>query len=146
MTKEGHLKLKEELEKLIARRPQMAQKIKEAREQGDLSENAAYKSAREEQSFIEGRIAELEEILKRAKVVEHEGGCEKINIGCRVKTHSDDQTQEFQVVGVLEADPGGGKISCESPLGKKLVGKKVGDKVEIEAPAGKIVYTIEAID
>lgn len=146
VTKEGHLKLKEELEELKKRRPEIAQKIRAAREQGDLSENAAYKSAREEQSFIEGRIEELEEILKQAKVVEHEGGCEKIGVGCRVKAHSADQTQEFHLVGVLEADPGRGKISCESPLGRKLVGKRVGDKIVIKAPAGKLVYTIEEVD
>ena len=146
VTKEGYSKLKEELDKLKKGRPQIAQKISKAREQGDLSENAAYKSARERQSFVEGRITELEGILKGARVVEHSGGCEKIGVGCRVKARSDDKIQEFHIVGVLEADPGGGKISYESPLGKRLVGRTVGDRVTIEAPAGKIVYTIEEID
>ena len=146
ITREGYNKLKSEYEGLIgSKRGELAQKIKEAREQGDLSENAAYKSAKEEQSFVESRILELEEILRKAEVVEPGGKREKVEIGCRVRVVLEEKDREFQVVGAPEADPFQNKISCCSPLGKALLGKKVNDEVEVETSVGTLIYKIEAI-
>jgi len=146
VTKEGRQRFQEEYESLKGKRAVVAQKVSDAREKGDLSENAAYKAAREEQSFIERRIAELEEILKRVKTIEHEGRCDRVGIGCRVRLRLKDREQEFKIVGALEADPTAGRISFQSPLGEELIGKRVGDTVEISAPAGKIICTVEEID
>jgi len=145
LTKEGLEELKAELCELLEnRRPAVVQKISTAREMGDLSENAAYVSARDEQAFIEGRIAELEEIIKKAYVsaASHKG---VIGVGCKVRVHVDGEEEEYMVVGGPEADPKGRKISHESPLGQALMGKRVGDKVEINAPMGKLIYTILCI-
>ena len=112
---------------------------------GDLSENAEYTVAREELSFIDGRIDELEEILKQVVIISNNHSS-TIKLGSTVKVNTGRDLDEFTVVGEWEADPKEKKISHESPLGKALLGKKVGEKVEVEAPAGKIVYTIEAIN
>lgn len=145
LTPEGLEELKKELKELVeVRRPQVVQKIAQAREMGDLSENNAYSSALEEQGFIEGRIAELEEIIKNA-VVSEAKPAGVVAVGCRVKVHVDGQEEEYYLVGTPEADPKVKKISYESPLGKALIGKKVGDKVEMETPDGSVVYTIVAV-
>jgi len=146
LTKEGLAELKKELKNLIdVKRPEVVQKISIARDMGDLSENAAYVSARDEQAFIEGRIAELEEIVKNAVVSSGAPVKGVISVGCKIRVHVDGVEEEFCLVGGPEADPKEKKISHESPLGKALMGKKVGDKVEIEAPIGKLVYTILSV-
>lgn len=145
LTPEGLEELKKELKELIeVKRPQVVQKIAQAREMGDISENSAYTSALEEQGFIEGRILELEEVIKRS-VVSKGRTDGVVVVGCRVKVHVDGKEDEYCLVGAPEADPKVKKISYESPLGRALMGKKVGDKVEMDAPDGKIVYTILAV-
>lgn len=142
VTQKGLKSLRDEYAHLVnVRRKEVAGKLQKARELGDVSENAAYDAARNEQAFIEGRVEELDELLKRAEVV---GGAkaDRIAIGSRVKVHLDGNKHEFHIVGTTETDPGGGKISHRSPLGQALMGKKVGDKVEVEAPAGKLTYHI----
>jgi len=142
LTQEGLEKLKGEHEELVnARRKEVAEKLQKARELGDVTENAAYDAARDEQAFIEGRISELEDILKHVEVVK-ESAAGEVAIGSTVRVHIDGQAQQFRVVGAHEADPTGGKISHESPLGQALLGKKVGDKVHVEAPVGKLTYHI----
>ena len=143
VTPEGLTKLKEEYKELTEkRRAEVVQRIQKARELGDLSENAEYTTAREEQARIEGRILELEEFLKRAEVVKKKKNCRQVAIGCRVKIHLEGQDQEFEIVGATEADPSQGKISHESPLGRALLGKKVGDKIKVAAPGGHVVYKV----
>ena len=127
------------------KRKEVAQKIKEAREQGDLSENAEYDAAKDEQRDIEARIEELEGILKNAEVViEDEVDFDKINVGCTVKVFdvTFDEEMEFRIVGSTEANSLEGKISNESPVGKALIGAQKGDTVEVETPAGVIQYEI----
>jgi len=147
LTKEGLVELERELKQLVdIRRPEVAQKIAAARDMGDLSENAAYVSARDEQAFVEGRIAELQEIIKNAEVSSSSSGVKgSVAVGCRIKVHVDGGEEEYAIVGGPEANPKENKISHESPLGKALMGKKVGDKVEIDAPMGKLVYTILSV-
>ncbi len=146
LTYEGLRKLEEELEDLkVVRRKEVADKIKEAREQGDLSENAEYDAAKDEQREIEARIEELEKILKNAEVVdEDEVDVDTINIGCKVKIldMEFDEELEFRIVGSTEASSLQGKISNESPVGKALLRHKVGDVVEVETQAGVIEYKI----
>lgn len=147
LTKEGLAELKKEYEELTkVKRPDVLSRVSQARNLGDLSENAEYVAAREELSFIDGRIEELEELLKQASII-HEGnsrGDHKgvIKLGSKVTLHSNGKKEIFTVVGEWEADPTDKKISHESPLGKALIGKKIGEGVEVEAPAGKIKYTI----
>ena len=146
LTYEGLKKLEDELQDLkVVKRKEIAQKIKEAREQGDLSENAEYDAAKDEQRDIEARIEELEKILKNAEViVEDEVDLDKINIGCRVKIldleYSDEL--EYKIVGSTEANSLKGKISNESPVGKALIGAKLGDTVEVETQAGVLKYKV----
>ena len=146
LTYEGLKKLEDELEDLkVVRRKEVADKIKEAREQGDLSENAEYDAAKDEQREIEARIEELEKILKNAEVVdEDEVDVDTINIGCKVKVldMEFDEELEFRIVGSTEASSLQGKISNESPVGKALLRHKVGDVVEVETQAGAIEYKI----
>lgn len=145
LTQEGLKKLQEEYDQLVnVRRKEVAEKLQKARELGDVSENAAYDAARDEQAFVEGRIAELDGVLKRVEVVEEEKGG-VIQVGSTVRVHLDGNEQEFQIVGAPEANPSDGKISHESPLGRALLGKKIGDQVEIEAPAGKLTYHVLGI-
>lgn len=150
MTYAGLKKLEDELHELkVVRRKEVAEKIKEAREQGDLSENAEYDAAKDEQRDIEARIEELEAILKNAEVVvEDEADTEKINVGCKVLVYDEEfeEEVEFKIVGSTEANSLQGKISNESPLGKALIGAKVGDEVSVEAPAGMMNYKILKIE
>jgi len=142
LTKEGLEKLKGELEELTnVKRPAVAKRIKSARDMGDTSENAEYASAREEQAFVEGKIAELQEILKNA-VVSVASSNGTIAVGSKVTVHIDGAEEEFHIVGAPEADPLLKKISNESPIGKALLGRKVGDKVLVEAPVGSLTYTV----
>lgn len=150
MTYAGLKKLEDELHDLkVVRRKEVAEKIKEAREQGDLSENAEYDAAKDEQRDIEARIEELEAILKNAEVVvEDEADTERINLGCKVLVYDEefDEEVEFKIVGSTEANSLQGKISNESPLGKALIGTKVGDMVSVEAPAGMMEYKVLKIE
>ena len=150
MTYAGLKKLEDELHELkVVRRKEVAEKIKEAREQGDLSENAEYDAAKDEQRDIEARIEEIEKILKNAEVVvEDEADTEKINVGCKVLVYDEEfeEEVEFKIVGSTEANSLQGKISNESPLGKALIGAKVGDEISVEAPAGMMNYKILKIE
>ena len=150
MTYAGLKKLEDELQDLkVNRRQEVAQKIKEAREQGDLSENAEYDAAKDEQRDIEARIEELEKILKNAEVIdEDEVTSDAISVGCSVTlldVEFDDEMR-FKIVGSTEANSLKGLISNESPLGVALLGKKKDDVVEVESPAGMIQYKIIDID
>ena len=149
LTYEGLKKLEDELENLkVVRRKEVSQKIKEAREQGDLSENAEYDAAKDEQRDIEARIEELEKILKNAEVVvEEEAELDKVSIGCSVKILDCefDEELEYKIVGSTEANSLKGKISNESPVGKALLGKQVGDTVTVETPAGEFSYKVLSI-
>ena len=146
LTYEGLKKYEEELQDLkVVKRREVAEKIKEAREQGDLSENAEYDAAKDEQRDIEARIEELEKILKNAEVVdEDEVDLEVINIGCRVKILDVEYNDEleYKIVGSTEANSLKGKISNESPVGKALIGKKVGDVITVETQAGAFQYKV----
>ena len=149
LTYEGLKKLEDELENLkVVRRKEVSQKIKEAREQGDLSENAEYDSSKYDQRDIEARIEELEKILKNAEVVvEEEADLDKVSIGCSVKILDCEfeEELEYKIVGSTEANSLKGKISNESPVGKALLGKKVGDTVTVETPAGEFSYKVLSI-
>ena len=146
LTYAGLKQYEDELHNLkVVKRKEVAQKIKEAREQGDLSENAEYDAAKDEQRDIELRIEELEKLLKNAEVVvEEEIDLEKINIGCKVKVYEIDEEEEmeFRIVGSTEANSLQYKISNESPVGQALLGKKVGDVVDVETQVGVIQYKI----
>jgi len=148
LTKEGLRELKEEFEQLTnTKRPDVLARVTQARSMGDLSENAEYVAAREELSFIDGRIDELEEILKQAVIIDgNSKGAKIVKLGSRVILETKGKKETFMVVGEWEADPKDKKISHESPLGKALIGKKVGEKVEVEAPAGTITYTISSVN
>ena len=143
LTYEGLKKLEDELQDLkVVQRKEIAQKIKEAREQGDLSENAEYDAAKDEQRDIEARI---EKILKNAEVVvEDEVDLDKISVGCVVKVLDVeyDEEEEFKLVGSSEANSLNGKISNESPVGKALIGARVGDTIKVETQAGEIEYKV----
>ena len=149
LTYEGLKKLEDELQDLkVNQRREIAQKIKEAREQGDLSENAEYGAAKDEQRDIEARIEQIEKILKNAEVVlDEEIDLDKISIGClvRVLDVEYDEEEEYKLVGSSEASSLQNKISNESPFGQALIGAKVGDIVEVEAPAGVIKYKVLSI-
>ncbi|MGN1156809.1 MAG: transcription elongation factor GreA [Agathobacter sp.] len=146
LTSEGLKKLEDELEELIVvRRKEVAQKIKEAREQGDLSENAEYDAAKDEQRDIEARIEDIEKILKNAEIVdEDEVNIETISIGCQVKILDCEFDEEltYKIVGSTEANSLKGKISNESPVGKALLGKKVGEVVSVETQVGTVQYKV----
>ena len=146
LTYAGLKQYEDELQNLkVVRRKEVAQKIKEAREQGDLSENAEYDAAKDEQRDIELRIEELEKLLKNAEVVvEEEIDVNKINIGCKVKLLDVeyDEEMEFYIVGSTEANSLQNKISNESPVGHALIGRKVGDVVDVETQAGMLQYKV----
>ena len=146
LTYAGLKQYEDELQNLkVVKRKEVAQKIKEAREQGDLSENAEYDAAKDEQRDIELRIEELEKLLKNAEVVvEEEIDVNKINIGCKVKLLDVeyDEEMEFYIVGSTEANSLQNKISSEAPVGRALIGKSVGDVVDVETQAGIIQYKV----
>ena len=146
LTYEGLKKYEDELEHLkVVRRKEVADKIKEARGQGDLSENAEYDAAKDEQRNIESRIEELEKILKNAEVIdEDEIDKEKISIGCKVKVRDMSEKEDvvYRIVGSTEANSLKGKISNESPVGKALIGLKVGQTAAVETPAGVFKYKV----
>ena len=149
LTYTGLKKYEDELHDLkLNKRQEIAQKIKEAREQGDLSENAEYDAAKDEQRDIEARIVDLEKLLKNAEVVvEDEIDLDKISIGCQVKVLDveEDEEMEFKIVGSTEANSLEGKISNESPVGKALIGAHKDDIVDVETPAGIMQYKVLSI-
>lgn len=146
LTEEGYKNLEEELDHLVnVKRREVAKKIKVAREFGDISENSEYDDAKNEQAFIEGRIQEIKNMLKNAKVVkEDEINDKTVNLGTTVKLKDKDSGEEltYTIVGSAESDPLKNKISNESPIGKAILGHQVGDEVEIEAPSGRKTYQI----
>lgn len=150
LTYAGLTKLEDELHDLkVNKRKEVADKIKEAREQGDLSENAEYDAAKDEQRDIEARIEEIEKILKNAEVVvEDEVDLDKVSVGCKVKVYDVefDEEMEFRLVGSTEANSLEGKIFNESPVGKALIGAKKGDTVSVEMPSGIMEYKILEIE
>lgn len=146
LTQSGVEDMKKELEGLLDMRVTVADRIKSARELGDLSENAEYQTAREEQDRLESRISELEHVLQNSKLIKKPKANGDVKLGSSVKLKSTEgKTKEFQVVGTMEADPLNGKISDESPIGKVLIGKKVGEKVEIKTPSEDSTYKITLI-
>lgn len=146
LTPEGLAELKREHEELVnVKRPEAVTRLASAREAGDLSENSEYAAAKTDLSFIDGRIIELEEIMHGAKVVTSHGKSH-VDVGCKVTLTIGGKKETFHLVGEWEANPMEKKISHSSPLGKALIGKKVGEKVEVEAPAGKNLYKILDIE
>lgn len=141
ITDEGKTELETELAELKSRRGDIADKIAEARDYGDLSENAEYDAAREEQGLVESRIAEIEDILLNAEIIKN-GKTSKVALGNKVELKTGKKTVVYSIVGPVEADPLEGKISNESPIGEALMGKKVGDKATITTPKGDIAYEI----
>lgn len=140
----GKADLEKELEELVARRGDVADKISEARDFGDLSENAEYDAAREEQGLLETRIAEIEDIITNATIIQS-AGSHAIGVGSKVELKTGDKLVAYTIVGPIEADPLQGRISDESPMGMALHGKKVDDTVTITTPKGEIVYTVVSI-
>lgn len=146
LTKEGVAELQNELKELVSKRAAIADSIKTARELGDLAENSEYQAARAEQDRNEARIGELEHILQNVELIKAPKGDSKVQLGSKVSLKGEDgKSKEFQVVGTVEADPLNGKISDESPIGKALLGKKVGDEVEIKTPAETATYKVASI-
>lgn len=142
VTKDGLQNLKNEYKELTeVRRPEITERIEKARRLGDISENAEYTTAKEDQSFVEGRVSELEEILKNAQIIKNEVS-ETVKVGSKVKVHIEGSEEEFHIVGALEADPDKKKISDESPLGTSLLGRRVGDSITVTVPIGKVTYRI----
>lgn len=144
ITPEGKKELERELETLKGRRGEIADKIAEARDYGDLSENAEYDAAREEQGIVETRIADIEDILLNAALIEG-GKKDEVGLGSTVELKTDGKTMQYTVVGPVEADPLQGKISNESPIGEALMGKKVGEDITITTPKGEITYQVTSI-
>ncbi len=149
LTYEGLKKMEEELENLkIVKRKEIAEKIKEARGQGDLSENAEYDSAKEEQAEIEARIVVLEKMLRNAEVIDDDDvSHDVVSLGCTVELYDVefDEVMTYTIVGSAEADPMNGRISNESPVGRALLGHPTGERVSIETPEGEVVFEVKAI-
>jgi len=144
LTSEGLEKIKSELENLKEkRRPTVVERLALARSQGDLSENTEYAAAREELAFVDGRIEELEDIVSKASVIQKTGDSySNVGLGSKVTVKIDGTETVYEIVGEWEANPAKKKVSHSSPLGKALIGKKIGEEVEFEAPAGKILLKI----
>lgn len=140
MTLEGKAKLEEELENFrLVRRPEVINRIKIARSYGDLSENSEYESAKDEQAFVEGRIAQIENMLQYAEIIDNDDvAADEVALGREVtfKELPDEEPESYMIVGESESDPLSGKISNESPMAKSLIGHKIGDKVNVELPNG----------
>ena len=140
-TKEGYQNLKKELEVLINKRPIVVKHLSQAREQGDLSENAGYHAAKDELSQIDSKVREIKYLLRSGRIVESkERGI--VDFGCQVTVEKEELSMEFTIVEELEANPKAGKISTSSPIGSALLGKKVGEIIEIETPEGKTIFKI----
>lgn len=144
ITAEGKAELEKELAELAARRSDIAEKIAAARDYGDLSENAEYDAAREEQGIVESRVIEIEDILQNFQLIKPAKSNGIVRVGSTVELKNGKKVT-YTIVGPVEADPLEGKISNESPIGAALMGKKVGDKVTISTPKGETTYSVEAI-
>jgi transcription elongation factor GreA len=146
ISREGLEKLRTELDEMVSlRRPEIAQRIHDAKEHGDLTENAEYEDAKNEQAFVEGRIQQLEALIKNATLIEENHGNDHVSIGSTVKVDGPDGKESFTIVGSTEARPTEGRISNESPVGRALLGRKKGDMVTVQVPAGDIAYKIVQI-
>jgi transcription elongation factor GreA len=146
LTTEGISKLKEELQDLTTnQRQKIAQRLKEAKEYGDLSENIQWDDAKDQQAFMEGRISEIENILKNSVVIEG-GKKSEVSLGSTVHLELEDGMQKYTIVGSTEANPEEGKISNESPIGQALMGKKPGEEVEVTVPSGTMTYKITKVE
>jgi transcription elongation factor GreA len=149
ITEDGLEALKNELKLLVGeKRPALVERLANARSQGDLAENSDYSNAKDELEFLDGRIDELEDVLKKSVLVDPKKGVKKgeVVLGTKVTVKNGSGSHTFHIVGEWEADPSQKKISHTSPLGQALLGKKVGEKVEVEAPAGKIQYQVLEIN
>ena len=147
LTREGRAKLEQELEVLRAERRDVAERIHDAQQQGTSQNDAEYDDAKLEQGMVEGRILELEDILRRAVIIEeHAGAGGRVVIGSKLEVDQDGQNRSYQIVGAPEADPANGKISNESPVGSALIGKSVGDTVQVAVPKGVIKVKVLKID
>lgn len=149
LTPEGLENLKEELDELVnVRRPELAKRLRKAIQQGDLSENADYIQGKEEQGFLEGRVQQIEAMLRNAVIIEDQGATDAVCLGSHVTVLEEggSDPELYHLVGSAEADPLNGKISKASPLGQALLGAKVGDTVAIEAPAGEIRFEVVSIE
>ena len=146
LTQDGLNKLQEELKILIeVKRPTTVERLSKARAMGDLSENSEYTAAKEELAFVEGRVKEIEEILKNAEVVENQTNGLEISLGSQITVEANGEKDMFTIVGEFEADPMAKKLSSTSPIGKALIGKKMNDTVIVEVPSGKITYKVLSI-
>jgi len=146
LSKEGYEKLREELDEMVnVRRAEVAARIHEAKEHGDISENAEYEDAKNEQAFVEGRIQTLSALIKNAVMIEENHSTTHVQIGSTVTVQSDDGKEKFTIVGSAEAAPADGKISNESPVGRALLGRKKGETVQVTVPAGEFSYKIVSI-
>lgn len=145
LTPQGKQNLEKELKELIAKRPDMAKRIERAKEMGDLSENAEYHDAKDKQGMTEAKIREIQAILNQAQIIKKNKNSSIVLFGSKIKVAINGNEKEYEIVGANEASPLEGKISNESPLGRAFLGRKVGDSVEVEVPAGKITYTIKEI-
>lgn len=148
ITTSGYSTLKSELDELVnKKRPRMVRRLENAREAGDLTENSDYLNAKDELEFLDGRIDELKHVIDNAQVIKSKSAkkASKVSVGTKVTVGIGRKKTIFDIVGEWEADPANKRISHESPLGKALVGKKVGDEAEVKAPAGKVVYKILSI-
>lgn len=147
LTKEGLEKLKSELQYLKSKRREISSRIEDALKLGDLSENAEYHEAKDEQGLNEAKIREFEGILNNAEVINNESGKKKsVEVGCSIEVKIDGTNKKYTIVGPSEANPSQGLISNESPIGQAFLGKKIGDSIEVEAPAGLIKYKILSIE
>ena len=151
LTKEGKTKLEGELSQLLnVKRPEIAEQIRQAKEAGDISENAAYEDAKHQQGMIEGRIQELEYMLKHAQMIDEgqHSASDGVQIGCKVTVlDADGREERYFLVGSAEAQPGAGRISNESPMGKALLGHRIGDAIEVPTPSGaRLKFTVKAIE
>lgn len=148
VTQKGLDELQKEYDELVnTKRPQLVDRLSNARSQGDLSENSDYHNAKDELEFLDGRIAELEDVLKNAVVMSDANGVANgVSVGTKVTVQTNGNQKTYHIVGEWEADPVKLKISHASPLGQALLGKKVGEQVEVDAPAGKIVYEVLSIE
>ncbi len=146
ISKEGLEKLRAELDEMVnVRRTEVAQRIHDAKEHGDLTENAEYEDAKNEQAFVEGRIQTLEAIIKNATIIDENHGNDHVQVGSTVVVQSPDGEERFMIVGSAEAKPAEGRISNESPVGRALLGRRKGETVLVRVPAGDFKYKILGI-
>jgi transcription elongation factor GreA len=146
LSRDGLEKLRTELDEMVSiKRPEVANRIHDAKEHGDLTENAEYEDAKNEQAFVEGRIQTLEALIKNATIIDEHITTDHVQIGSTVSVESGDGAEQFTIVGSAEAKPAEGKISNESPVGRALLGRKKGEKVVVRVPAGDFTYKIVSI-